>query len=87
MIALLQEDKDMAQILVRKLNEDVVERLKERAKKQGRSLESEVRIILEDAAKVDRETAVRMVNEIRAKLGDRRFSDSVDIIREFREQR
>ena len=74
----------MAQILVRKLDKGVVERLKKRAKKQGRSLEAEARIILEDAATVDYATALRLIEGVRAKLGGRKFSDSVDIIRKIR---
>ncbi len=41
----------MAQLIVRKLDDDVKERLKARAKKHGRSLEAEARVILEGAAK------------------------------------
>jgi hypothetical protein len=41
----------MAQILVRRVDEDVKERLRARAKKHGRSLEAEARTILEEAAK------------------------------------
>jgi antitoxin FitA len=41
----------MAQILVRRVDDDVKERLKARAKKHGRSLEAEARSILENAAK------------------------------------
>jgi hypothetical protein len=41
----------MAQILVRKVDDDVKERLRARAKKHGRSLEAEARAILEDATK------------------------------------
>jgi plasmid stability protein len=40
----------MAQLLIRKLDDDAKERLKARAKKHGRSLEAEARAILEDAA-------------------------------------
>ena len=40
----------MADILVRRLDDDVKERLKRRAKRHGRSLEAESRAILEDAA-------------------------------------
>jgi plasmid stability protein len=40
----------MAQLIVRRLNDDVKERLKARAKKHGRGLEAEARAILEDAA-------------------------------------
>ncbi|MBX9588592.1 MAG: Arc family DNA-binding protein [Hyphomonadaceae bacterium] len=40
----------MAQLVVRRLDDAVKERLKARAKKHGRSLEAEARAILEDAA-------------------------------------
>ena len=40
----------MAQLIVRKLDDDVKERLRARAKKHGRSLEAEARAILEHAA-------------------------------------
>ena len=39
----------MAQILVRKLEDDVLARLKERAKRNGRSAEAEIRSILAEA--------------------------------------
>lgn len=41
----------MAQVLVRNLNDRVVARLKKRARTQGRSLQAEVKTILEEAAK------------------------------------
>jgi plasmid stability protein len=41
----------MAQILVRRLEAEVADRLKRRAKRHRRSLEEEVRHILRDAAK------------------------------------
>ena len=40
----------MAQLIVRRLDDEVKERLRARAKKHGRSLEAEARAILEDAA-------------------------------------
>lgn len=40
----------MAQLVVRRLDDTVKERLRARAKKHGRSLEAEARAILEDAA-------------------------------------
>ena len=39
----------MAQVLVRQLDNKVVVRLKKRAKEHGRSLQSEVKTILEEA--------------------------------------
>jgi plasmid stability protein len=41
----------MAQLLVREVSEDVVRRLKERAKAHGRSVEAEHRLILEAAVR------------------------------------
>lgn len=76
----------MAQILVRNLDDSVVERLKTRAKSNGRSLEAEVRLILEQSAKVDMATARQHVMEIRRKLAGRKFTDSVELIREDRER-
>jgi plasmid stability protein len=43
-------EKTMAQLVVRDLEESVKRRLKQRATKNGRSLEGEVREILRDAA-------------------------------------
>ena len=74
----------MAQILVRNLDEKVVSRLKKRAEREGRSLQSEVRIILEQAAKLDAETARETVTGFRKGLSKRRFSDSARLIREDR---
>jgi plasmid stability protein len=76
----------MAQIIVRNLDDAVVERLKARAKANGRSLEAEVRQILEQSAKVDMATARQMVLDMREKLKGRKFPDVVELIREDRER-
>jgi len=78
----------MAQILVRNLDERVVERLKRRAKMQGRSLQSEVKIILERAADqttVDMATARALVDKIRERFKGRKSPDTVELIREDRD--
>ncbi|RYG96904.1 MAG: Arc family DNA-binding protein [Alphaproteobacteria bacterium] len=67
----------MAQVLVRQLDEDVVARLKERAKSNGRSLEAEIRTILREATA----DPIEELQRIRESLLNRRFSDSSDIIR------
>lgn len=77
----------MSQILVRNLDEDVVERLKRRAKRDGRSLQSEVKSILEQAAnelKVDMETARKLCEQYRKKFKGRKFPDTVELICEDR---
>ncbi|RYG45380.1 Arc family DNA-binding protein [bacterium] len=67
----------MAQVLVRQLDDDVVARLKERAKSNGRSLEAEIRTILREATA----DPIEELQRIRESLLNRRFSDSSDIIR------
>ncbi|MBI5888079.1 MAG: Arc family DNA-binding protein [Deltaproteobacteria bacterium] len=77
----------MAQILVRDLDKETVERLKKRARDDGRSLQSEVKFILDQAAQgptVDMEAARALVENIRKKFKGRRFPDSVKLIREDR---
>ena len=74
----------MGQILVRGLDEKVVERLKARARENGRSLQSEVKLILEQAARVDMETNLNLANDIRKSFKGRKLTDSVDLIREDR---
>ncbi len=53
----------MAKIIVRNLDDAAVERLKARAKASGRSLEAEVRQILEQSAQVDMAQARLMATE------------------------
>jgi len=79
----------MAQILVRNLDDELLERLKARAKRQGRSLQSEVKTILEQAAgepKVDAAAARKMCKRFRRKFRGRGFPDSVKLIRRDRDR-
>jgi len=77
----------MAQILVRDLDDDVVDRLKRRAREDGRSLQSEVKAILEQAAmepRVDMETARKICERFRSRFEGRKFPDTVELIHEDR---
>lgn len=76
----------MAQILVRNLDEAVVDRLKMRAVQHNRSLQAEVKTILEQAAQVDVNTARELALSIRKQFEGRQFAKSVDLIREDRER-
>ena len=80
----------MPQILVRNLDAKMVEQLKERARRNGRSLQSEAKMILEHAApelpKVDMKTARNLIDEIRARFKGRKFPDPVELIREDRDR-
>ena len=77
----------MAQVLVRQLSDQVVNRLKKRAKEQGRSLQAEVKTILEEAVP-DYEQAWKRIDTLRDKLkrSGKAFSDSADLIREDRDR-
>ncbi|MEO8325137.1 MAG: Arc family DNA-binding protein [Nitrospirota bacterium] len=76
----------MAQVLVRQLDEKVVERLKRRAQEHGRSLESEVRTILEEAVP-DYEGAWKRIEQFqkRLKKSGRTISDSAELLWEDRD--
>ncbi len=79
----------MAQILVRNLNPDIVDRLKMRAEEDGRSLQSEVKAILEQAAeapKVNMTRARELIEEIGSRFRGRKFPDSTKLIREGRDR-
>jgi hypothetical protein len=76
----------MAQILVRNLDEKTVGRLKRQAKRNGRSLQSEVKILIEEGAKVDMQTARKLADRFRRRFKGRLFSNSADLIREDRDR-
>jgi plasmid stability protein len=80
-------ERTMAQVLVRQLDDKVVDRLKKRAKEHGRSLQSEVKTILEDAVP-DYERAWKRIDSLRLRLkrSSRKFTNSADLIREDRDR-
>ncbi len=74
----------MAQILIRNIDDEVLNRLKLRAQQNGRSLQAEVKMILDQAAQVDLKTARLMAARIRERLAGRAKTDSADLLREER---
>ncbi len=74
----------MAQVLIRDLDSELVVRLKDRARRRGRSLEAELRVILERAASEHCADARTLAARLRRKLAGRTHSDSVDLLREDR---
>lgn len=71
-------------VLIRDLDERVVEKLKKRASRNGRSLQAELQMIVERAAATDiiesRDAAAR----IRRKLAGRKHADSTALVAEDR---
>jgi plasmid stability protein len=74
----------MAQMLVRNLEQDVIERLKAKAKASGTSLEEVARNALRAAAKPAREELLAEMDRIRA-MTPRPLSDSTPLIRQYRD--
>ena len=76
----------MATLTIRNLDNEVVEHLKSRAKAQNRSLEAEVRTILETAAKTaNRKAFLQEARRIAAMTPDVPQTDSTILIREDRD--
>jgi plasmid stability protein len=78
----------MSSILVRGLDQKTIERLKALARLNGRSLQQEVKALLERAAEtVTMPEARRLSERWKHRLGGRSFSDSAHLIREDRDSR
>ena len=77
----------MGQVLIRGIEDSVLQSLKERATARGRSLEAELRQIVTDAARKPRAALIQELAEIRARTpkGPRILAE--DIVREGRDER
>ncbi|MBI4562543.1 MAG: Arc family DNA-binding protein [Candidatus Rokubacteria bacterium] len=74
----------MPRVLVRDLTPEVIEKLKTRARTHGRSLQAELKHILEQAAQVNLDNARTLATRIRRRLADRAHTDSVTLLAEDR---
>ncbi len=77
----------MAQVIVRNLDQQVVDSLKLKAELHGHSLEQELREILKRAAELTPEEKLALIDRIRAMTPKRLEDDSTDLIREDRDTR
>jgi len=76
----------MAQLLVRNLDEEMIKRLKMLAKRHNRSLQGQVKLILEEGAMLSGGQVMELVEKWQRRLGGKRFRDSAVLIREDRER-
>jgi plasmid stability protein len=77
----------MAQVLIRDLDETVVEILKSRAATNGRSLQAELKAILEEQARLAHTAEARALAErIRQRIDARPQTDSGDLQAEDRQR-
>jgi antitoxin FitA len=79
-----KEGAKMGQVLVRNLPTEVVRKLKTRARQHRRSLQEELKDILEQAAQQNVKDLQATVNQVRKLFAGRKFSDSSDLIRRDR---
>jgi len=76
----------MSQVLIRDVDESVLKKLKQMAKNHNRSLQSELHIILTEAANYSVSNAAKTAAKIRKKLENRQHSDSAQLIMEDRQR-
>ena len=76
----------MPQLLVRDLDIGTVERLKQRAQRHGRSLQGEVKAILQAAATFSMSEAGSVADGWQRSLAGGVYRDSAETIREDRER-
>jgi plasmid stability protein len=74
----------MPELLVRNLDEATIKRLKALAKQHGRSLQGQVRLVLEEAAALPIGEVSSLLEKWQRQLARKRFSDSAKIIRKDR---
>ena len=74
----------MADVLVRDIDPDVLEALKGRARQHGRSLQAELKTILEQAAQVNMIDARATAERIRRSLRKGKHSDSAALLAQDR---
>ena len=75
----------MLNVLVRDIEASVIERLKLRVKKQNRSLQSEMKLILSDAAdRPEPLSELEVVQKNKASLRSLPRTDSIELLREDR---
>ena len=75
----------MPNVLVRDVEPEVLEKIKKRAAKNGRSLQTEVQAILRRSAEaVEPLSDAEVAAKIKASLRGKTFSDSAELLREDR---
>lgn len=74
----------MAHLVLNDVDPRIIEELRRRADQAGRSIEDEVKTVLEEALGLSRARALREAKRIRAEIGGS-FTESAEILREGRD--
>ena len=75
----------MGQLLVRKVDDDLIRRLKERAARAGRSVEMEHRLLLEQALRPGKPSFLERARRHLEATRGRPYTDSAELIRADRD--
>lgn len=76
----------MSQLLIRNLEDETIQQLKTRAKRHNRSLQGEVKLILEEIARQPDELPLAIAEQWQGYFARRSFSDSTEQVRQDRER-
>jgi plasmid stability protein len=76
----------MPDILIRGLRAETIRRLKQRAKRNRRSLQGEAKLLIEQGGGRGREEIAAMLDRWQRRFGGRKLSRSVELIREDRKR-
>ncbi len=76
----------MPDILIRGLEPETIRRLKARAKRHGRSLQSEAKLLVEQATGAGGQRVAAMLDRWQRHFAGQRFSGSARLIREDRKR-
>jgi plasmid stability protein len=76
----------MPQLLIRNLEDETIQRLKTLAKSHNRSLQGEVKLILEEVARQPDERPLAIAERWQGYFAGRSFNDSTEQVRQDRER-
>ncbi len=76
----------MADLIIRNVGPETIKRLKLRAKQHHRSLQSELKYILESTTKMSIKEAKKLSRAWHRRLSDHSFSDSTKLLRKERDR-
>ena len=76
----------MPQLLIRNLEDETIQRLKTLAKSHNRSLQGEVKLILEEVSRQPDELHLAIAERWQGYFAGRSFSDSTEQVRQDRER-
>jgi plasmid stability protein len=72
--------------LIRGLDEEIIKRLKDRARRHARSLQGEIKPILAQAASKSLSEARQLARQWHQKLAGQELPDSIDLLHEDRQR-